>query len=225
MKASCRRGVWLAVIGACLVGVIGAGGEDFKSSLQPGTALSSFHCRDVTGPNKGRSLCYVCDAGPNPVAMLFARDITPPLVNLIKEFDSAVTKNKAADLRSFAVFLCDDTEEMEPTLVKLAEKEKISKSVPLTVVEDIAGLEAYKIHKNAAVTVLLFTKGKVVSNFAYKAGELQEKQVKAIMADLPKILPSEEELKAVREATDRIKKIDQELRRKRDAEAEKKEGK
>jgi hypothetical protein len=157
--------------------------------------------------------------------MLFARDITEPLTSLLKQFDAAVAKNKVADMRSFAVFLCDDTEEMEPKLQKLAEKEKISKNVPLTVVEDIAGVEAYKIHKDAAVTVLLYTKGKVVSNFAFKAGELQDKQVKTIVADLVKILPKEEELKALREAAERSKKQEESLEKKREAEAKRKEGK
>jgi hypothetical protein len=36
-------------------------GEDeaFKSGLQPGDSTSAFQCRDITGPNKGKSLCYV----------------------------------------------------------------------------------------------------------------------------------------------------------------------
>ena len=37
----------------------GEGDNEFKSSLQPGEFPSAFQCRDITGPNKGKSLCYV----------------------------------------------------------------------------------------------------------------------------------------------------------------------
>jgi hypothetical protein len=142
---------------------------------------------------------------------------------LLKQLDAAVAKNKDADMRSFAVFLSDDADDMAEKLKAVAEKQKLSENVPLTVVEETAGPPAYKIDKDADVTVLLYTKGKVVSNFAFKAGELQDKQVKAILAELPKILPSEEELKAQREAAERAKKIAEEIKR-RAEEAKKKEG-
>jgi hypothetical protein len=32
---------------------------EFRSGLQPGETTAAFQCRDVTGPNKGKSLCYV----------------------------------------------------------------------------------------------------------------------------------------------------------------------
>ena len=114
--------------------------------------------------------------------------------SLLKQLDAAVAKNKDADLRSVAFFLTDDIDATEAKLKELAEKEKISDNIPLTVVEGIAGPEAYKIHQDADLTVLLYTKGKVVSNFAFKSGELDEKKVKAIVAELPKILPSKEEV-------------------------------
>ena len=143
--------------------------------------------------------------------MLFARDITGPLSSLLKQFDAAVAKNKDADMRSFAVFLTDDADAMEKKLKDLAEKQKISENVPLAIVEDIAGPPAFKIDKDADVTVLLYTKGKVVSNFAFKAGELKEKDVKAIVAQLPKILPTEEELKKQAEQQKQIEEIKKKL--------------
>ncbi len=38
-----------------------AAGKDagFKSGLHPGDKLASFKCRGVTGPDKGKPLCYV----------------------------------------------------------------------------------------------------------------------------------------------------------------------
>ena len=37
----------------------GDGDGAFKSGLQPGESTSAFQCRDITGPKKGTSLCYV----------------------------------------------------------------------------------------------------------------------------------------------------------------------
>ena len=57
---------WLAGLSLTVIAAFGAssalagGGEDkFKSGLQPGDSTSPFQCRDITGPNKGKSLCYI----------------------------------------------------------------------------------------------------------------------------------------------------------------------
>ena|SRR3989304_1526878 len=153
--------------------------------------------------------------------MLFARKVTGPLSSLLKQFDQSVSQNKGADLRSFAVFLTDDSEAMEAELKQLAEKAKIGDNLPLTIVEDLAGPSAYKIDKDAEVTILLYTKGKVVSNFAFKAGELQEKDVKTITGKINKILPTKEEL----EEQAKQKKEIEELRKKLEAAKQEKEKK
>ena len=125
---------------------------------------------------------------------MFARNVTGPLSSLLKQLDAAVAKNKEADLRSVAFFLTDDVDTIEEKIKELAEKEKISENLPLTVVEGSAGPPLYRINQEAELTVMLYRRGKVESNFAFKSGELDEKKVKAIVADLPKILPTKEEL-------------------------------
>ena len=51
----------LAAAAVWAVGIAraGDGDSDFKSGLQPGDGTSAFQCRDITGPSKGKSLCYV----------------------------------------------------------------------------------------------------------------------------------------------------------------------
>jgi hypothetical protein len=53
----------LAVVGlfACTASAAwyGEGEKQLKAGLQPGDAPSAFQTRDITGPNKGKSLCYV----------------------------------------------------------------------------------------------------------------------------------------------------------------------
>jgi hypothetical protein len=38
---------------------LGAAEKALKSGLQPGDKTTPFHVRDITGPKKGTSLCYV----------------------------------------------------------------------------------------------------------------------------------------------------------------------
>jgi hypothetical protein len=128
--------------------------------------------------------------------VLFARNINGPLSSLLKQLDSAVAKNKDAELRSVAFFLTDDADATEAKLKELAAKQKLSENIPLTVVEGVAGPPAWQINEGADLTVMLYTEGKVVSNFAFKAGELDEKKVKAIVAEIPKILPAAEKSQA-----------------------------
>jgi hypothetical protein len=52
-----RSGGALAVL-AGLAG-LGAAAASLKSGLEPGESTSPFQVRDITGPNKGKSLCYV----------------------------------------------------------------------------------------------------------------------------------------------------------------------
>ncbi len=53
--------VSLAFALAALVSLASAGAADKapKSGLQPGESTTPFQVRDITGPNKGKSLCYV----------------------------------------------------------------------------------------------------------------------------------------------------------------------
>jgi hypothetical protein len=48
---------------AALLGLLALGSDSpskaIKSGLQPGDKTSPFQTRDITGPNKGKSLCYV----------------------------------------------------------------------------------------------------------------------------------------------------------------------
>jgi len=61
MRVPRLTGCSLAALAACAVSyaLAGEGGNNVKSGLQPGEGTSAFQCRDITGPNKGKSLCYV----------------------------------------------------------------------------------------------------------------------------------------------------------------------
>ena len=119
--------------------------------------------------------------------MIFAREVSDPLTSLVKKIDAATASNKSNKMGSFIVFLNDD-EDLEKKLKGIAEKEKLE-NIVLTIETKKDGPPAYKIAKEADVTVVLYTKGEVKANYAFKKGELKDKDVDQIVSDLSKILP------------------------------------
>ncbi|NBO92665.1 MAG: hypothetical protein EBV06_10215 [Planctomycetia bacterium] len=116
--------------------------------------------------------------------MIFAREVSDNLTSLVKAIDNATIKNKK--MGSFVVF-CNDSEKLEGQLKELAKKEKLEKCV-LSLVDSKSGPGGYDLHKDADITVVLYVKRKTVAEFAYKKGEFKEKDIKAIVDSLPKIL-------------------------------------
>jgi hypothetical protein len=184
--------LWIAagsfVVLALLAGQLPAA-DAIKSGPQVGEEVPGpFHPLNVTGPKAGEKFCLYCKNGSNPVAMVFAREVSPPLTALIKKIDAATAKNSENQMGSFVVFL-SDSEDLGKKLKGLAEKEKIENTV--LSVDDPAGPRDYKVARNADVTVVLYTRHNVKANYAFPKGGLKEKDVNRIVADLAKILPGQ----------------------------------
>lgn len=145
--------------------------EELKSGLAVGDSPGAFNVNDVTGPSKGKSLCYRCQYGARPVVTVFARDVNDELAKVIKEIDGIVEKNKDKKMAAFVVLLADDADKVAPKLEELAKKNGI-KNVPLTTFDGAAGPEDYNISKDADVTVLMWNKSEVKSNVALAKGKL-----------------------------------------------------
>jgi hypothetical protein len=113
--------------------------------------------------------------------VVFTRKIDDSLTSLVKKLDKA-TKEK--DIKSFVVLMSDE-ENAEEQLKTLADKNGIKNTV-LTK-DNVSGPPAYKISKDADVTVLLYNKRKVEVNHAYRKGEFNQKAVDTVVSDLSKI--------------------------------------
>jgi hypothetical protein len=174
-----------------LIVVVGGGvwaAENLKSGPQVGSSVPGpFHPLHITGENAGQKVCLYCKNGANPVAMIFAREVSPTLTTLIKKIDAATAEHQGAHLGSFVVFL-KYQEAMARQLKQLADKEGIQHTV--LSLDAPAGPQGYRVSKNADVTVVLYTKRTVKANYAFRKGELTEKDVTQIVADLSKILPN-----------------------------------
>jgi hypothetical protein len=126
--------------------------------------------------------------GNKPVVMVFAREINDDLTSLVKKLDKA-TKDSKGKLGTFVVF-CSDDEKLEGKLKDLAKSEKITSTI-LSIDSNRAGpySDTAPFASKADVTVMMYVKRKVKANHTFEKGKLKEKQIDAVMADLPKILP------------------------------------
>src|ERR1700676_1472643 len=85
-----RRTVVLAAV-LSLVAVLGVYAQNgVKSGPQVGEKVPGpFHPLNITGKSAGEKHCLYCDNGPAPVAVVFARELTPEVTALIKKLDDA----------------------------------------------------------------------------------------------------------------------------------------
>jgi hypothetical protein len=165
--------------------VAGDDAKALKSGPQAGQRVPGpFHPDNITGENAGKKHCLYCEFQDAPVAMIFAREMSPGLAKLIKSIDTATAKNKG--MASCVVFLSNDVEKLTKSAKAMAEKEGIKSTI--LAIDTPAGPEDYKIARDADVTVLLYTDYMVAANYAFKKGELNDQGVTQVVTSLPKIL-------------------------------------
>lgn len=180
------------IIGAIALAFIAsagvAGAAELKSGLQVGDYPDAFHVTDVTGPSAGEPLCYRCRYGARPVVSIFARKMDDNVKKLIKQIDQVVGKHHEEDrMAAFVVLLSDEPQQHEKTLATVAKESKL-KHTPLTTYKTAAGPRKYKIHEDAAVTVMMWVENDVKSNHTFAAGKLNDAAIKKVVADTATIL-------------------------------------
>jgi hypothetical protein len=176
----------LCVLCASVVNSAGAD-QPCVSGISVGGKPGPYTFHVATGPQRGQLTCYVCETAERPAVIVFARQMSDPLARLVKGLDKALEDQKGKELRAWVTFLSDDQTSLDPKLVKWADKHAVRR-VPLGVFEDVVGPPAYKLARDADVTVLLYVKQKVVSNFAFHAGELTDARADEVLKELPRIV-------------------------------------
>jgi hypothetical protein len=113
--------------------------------------------------------------------------------------------NRPGVLAAASEFAVGKSKDREAELKALAEKEKIKHTVlALVVINEStltdagqrgwSGLGEFqaKLGREAESTVLLAYRGTVKASYAYRQGELNDKAIDQILADLPGILPKKD---------------------------------
>jgi hypothetical protein len=181
-----RLAASLAAVLALAAGV-GAAADALKSGPQVKDKVPGpFEPLNINGEQAGKENCLYCEFGPNPVVMIFAHEPSPALTTLIKKLDEATARNGDAELRSCVIF-CSKEKGMARKLHTLVKEAGVKKTV-LALEAEPDGPEAYKLSREADVTVLLYSQLYVKANFAFRKGELTDKDADKILAALPAIL-------------------------------------
>lgn len=158
-----------------------------RSGRTVGKSVPSFYVRAVTGPLRNKSVCYVCRNGNRPVVMVLLRRLEPELKQLFQGIDQVVDRNRAVGLRSFGVLINDEPTRVAPRVQTFAFDGKID--TPLTVATGVvASPTCQNVHPQAAVTVVLYRNQRVVTTYAYRAGELKAKQIRDLVQHVRKFI-------------------------------------
>jgi hypothetical protein len=171
---------FVAVSLLALTSVVFAGDNPCKSGLTAGKRPGPYSSVVATGEHRGQQHCFICEAGDRPTVIVFARSLSDPLGKLLHQIDGALDEQKKGELRAWATFLSDDQPGLDPRLVQFGKKHSIG-NVALTVFEDVVGPPSYRLGADADVTVLVSVKQRVVANFAYRAGELNDAAIAQVM--------------------------------------------
>src|SRR5260221_12373855 len=91
------------IAAACLLTLAGVtfAAEERKSGLPVGEQVPAFNVRDITGPSKGKTLCYRCQYSDRPVVTVFTRELSDSVKDLVKKIDSQVDKNSEKKMAAF----------------------------------------------------------------------------------------------------------------------------
>ena len=154
-----KLGLFVAAVSMLAVTAFAA----VESGLKPGAFPGAFQVVDVTGPHKGKELCYRCAYGASPVVAVFVNGDATKATKLVADVQKMVDSHKTKGLKSFVVFMSGP--EAKDAIQKIAADKKTT--IPLVFLpkgvkeEDIA---AYNISPSAKNTVLIW-KGSVKGNF------------------------------------------------------------
>jgi hypothetical protein len=180
---------WRSLLAAFLAAALSAGmvmAGSVTSGPQVGDRVPGpFKPLCVSGTDAGQAVCQYCKNGARPVAVLFAKDVTPALAQLIKKIDAVTGAYKEAGLGSYVV-VCTDAAGANQQLAAIAQQMQIQNTV-MTLYK-AGGPEQYRLAPEADVTVLLYSHFTVKANHAFKNAELTEAATNAILADLGKML-------------------------------------
>jgi hypothetical protein len=144
--------------------------EDLRSGCKPGTKMARFPVKAATGPERGKTLCYVCKSGVKPGVFVFTRKLTPDLVRVVKTLDEQIRggEGEARDSQergAVVVLLDDNTRANVKRLESLATKERIQ--IPLAVNARGKTDPPYELNPQVLHTFVFYKDRAVVKSLAF----------------------------------------------------------
>ena len=138
-----------------------AGQSKTVSGLAVGELTPSFPVLAVSGPHKGKEVCYVCEFIRSPKIFAFFRQTGDEMASVVKKLDELARRNR--DIRVVAISI--EGQNSQPWLETLAQENSIA--IPLAVLrngkDDIA-MKVYKLNANVNSTILMSVERRVAVN-------------------------------------------------------------
>jgi hypothetical protein len=171
--------------------------EDVVSGLRVGELAQQFLVKDCTGPAAGKTLCYYCRYADRPVVALFVRELNDELADMVLRLDQSVGEHQKDRSAAFVVLLDGDTDASEQHLKQVAKQHRL-KHTPLTIYRDAPEklTEIYRLAPEAAVTAIVWKRGKVVLNRAYADSHVRPNQVREFVTAFESALQSPDAAKS-----------------------------
>jgi hypothetical protein len=155
------------------------------SGLQIGQRPGPFSFLVASGPQRGQLTCYVCETAEKPGIIVFTRSLSDPLARLVGACDQTISARPKDSVHAWMTVLGEKTVAIED-LSKWAKQAGL-KSMPVGVFDDPVGPPSYKLADDADVTILLFIDHKVVANFAFRKGELDDASSKRVIEEIKRL--------------------------------------
>lgn len=139
-----------------------------NSGLNVGEAVTPFHPKHITGPDKGTDTCPPCKYGARPAVQAWVSPSENPdtVMALAKTLSANVEAHKAADLKGFMIMLtmCAGC---EGKAAKFAEKAKLENIGIATLAFEDKAVKNYKVslEKEVKNTVIVYKDKKVAAKF------------------------------------------------------------
>src|SRR5262249_50284967 len=151
----------MAVVLTGAIAAYPSGAEPLPEPLAVKSQLShSIVETYVTGPHAGTQRSVICDLAGRPAVLIYAREIDPTLVALLRKLDTVAQQGKEQKMKNACVLLTTRDEDQE-TLQELAKREKLEATVlaatPLQSERPYFGNHPGRrdLQKEAALTVII----------------------------------------------------------------------
>jgi hypothetical protein len=141
-------------------------------------SYASTKCGGIDdGVAVGKTTCYTCRAGNEPIFYIFARQRNDAVVKLVKQIESIVAENREKQAAAVVNFLGDPKNDAIRNEVADFGQRHGFEQVALTVTTDE---ERFGLAPNDEVTVILFEKGIIRLRNSVASGALDNKTIESI---------------------------------------------
>lgn len=176
MKANVRHGGYTVPMFALLLSIAAISADGLVSGPQVGSTMpGQFFAVPVNGPDAGDETCLYCKFGNAASVMIFAPQRSPELTRLVNELEPLGRK---ADAECGLAAIATDPGSRRD-LGRLADEASLKRMILATAQAD--RVKEYELSPKAAVTIVLYDRKTVRSNFAFAPGTMSD-------ADLAKVV-------------------------------------